>query len=113
MTRLASWQGIALFPKDCRQPMSGASNKPFDYMACGLALLESDVSQWCDTFVASGYARSCIPDDAHSIATALRWFIDHPAETRAMGERGQQQVLTTWNYERMFLPILGQLKAYQ
>ena len=33
--------------------MTGASNKPFDYMACGLALLVCDLSDWKQMYVES------------------------------------------------------------
>ena len=45
------------------QNMVGASNKPFDYMACGLPLLVTDLPEWTSTFVEPGYARACNPDD--------------------------------------------------
>ena len=59
--------GIALVPKRSDdinlQHMVGASNKPFDYMACGLPLLVSDLPEWTETFVKPGYARACDPED--------------------------------------------------
>ena len=51
--------------------MAGASNKPFDYMAAGLALLVSDQPDWRAMFVEPGYARACDPTDPSSIATSL------------------------------------------
>ena len=57
--------GLALIP--CNNSnlnlsqLTGASNKPFDYMAAGLALLVSDRPDWRDMFAAPGYARSCEP----------------------------------------------------
>src|SRR5262249_33585131 len=54
--------GLALMPCDESDVnmgnMTGASNKPFDYMAAGLALLVSDRTDWCRMFVAPGYARA-------------------------------------------------------
>ena len=43
--------------------MVAASNKPFDYMACGLPLLVTDLPEWVETFVKPGYALACDPDD--------------------------------------------------
>src|SRR5207247_348205 len=89
--------GLALMPlrsDDVNESaMAGASNKPFDYMACGLALLVSDLPDWCDLFLRPGYGLGCNPEDSDSIAQALQWFFDHPAKTRAMGRRGRQQIL--------------------
>jgi glycosyltransferase involved in cell wall biosynthesis len=86
--------------------MTGASNKPFDYLACGLALLVSARPDWEETFVRPGYGLACNPNDADSIAAQLRWFLDHPVETREMGGRGRQRILAEWNYEKQFAPLL-------
>lgn len=101
--------GAALFPRTGGQPMTGASNKPFDYLACGLALLVPDAPAWRDLFVAPGYGRACDPDDPESIASALHWFLDHPELTRALGERGRRRVLDDWNYAVCFRPVLNLL----
>ena len=107
--------GLALFTKPTNQPMVGASNKPFDYLACGLALLVSDLPDWQKMYVEPGYGLACDPDDPDSIAQAIRWFLDHPDEMRAMGERGRQRILDEWNYEKQFMPVLKHLydKLYE
>lgn len=106
--------GLALIPMRSRdvnfQMMVGASVKAFDYLACGLALLVSNLPGWEETYVKPGFGLACDPEDPVSIAGALRWFLEHPAEMRAMGERGRQKVLEEWNYERQFAPVLEHLK---
>jgi glycosyltransferase involved in cell wall biosynthesis len=89
--------------------MTGASNKPFDYMAAGLALLVSDRPDWRDMFVGPGYARACDPTDPASIAAALTWFIDHPAKRRAMGASGRAKITAEWNYDSAFEPVVSAL----
>lgn len=91
--------------------MTGASNKPFDYLASGLALLVSDRPDWRAMFADVDMGLSCDPGDPASIATALRWFLEHPDEMRAMGERGRQRILADWNYETQFQPVLEILTA--
>jgi glycosyltransferase involved in cell wall biosynthesis len=102
--------GIACMPIGTNDPnfktMAGASNKPFDYMACGLALLVSDIPEWSEMFVQPGYGRSCNPADPASIAIALRWFCENRERTREMGELGRQRILSDWNYENQFAPVL-------
>jgi glycosyltransferase involved in cell wall biosynthesis len=94
------------------QAMTGASNKPFEYMACGLALLVSDLPDWSEMFVDfPGFARACDPQDPESIASALRWFIENPVKTRNMGERGRKQVLDEWNYETQFESVSRALES--
>jgi glycosyltransferase involved in cell wall biosynthesis len=93
--------------------MTGASNKPYDYLACGLALLVSNLPDWRKMFVEPGYGLACNPDDANSIAAQLRWFLEHPAETRAMGERGRQRIVDEWNYEGQFESVQTTLNNYE
>jgi glycosyltransferase involved in cell wall biosynthesis len=109
--------GAAFMPAETddvnMRTMWGASNKPFDYLASGLPVLVSDLPEWHELFVAPGYGRSCNPADAASIANALRWFVDHRAESRQMAERGRQRILRDWNYETQFAPVLERIEAAQ
>jgi glycosyltransferase involved in cell wall biosynthesis len=102
--------GLAFMPNSTTninlEAIIGASNKPFDYLACGLALLVSDLPTWREMFVRSGYAKCCNPDDAESIARAIRWFLDNPGQRREMGIAGRQRIETEWNYETQFLSVL-------
>lgn len=101
--------GLALMPMRSgdlnMNHMAGASNKPFDYLSGGLALLVSDLPEWREMFVKPGYGLACNPEDPESIAAALRWFLEHPAEMRAMGEAGRQRIQEEWNYEARFRPV--------
>ena len=102
--------GIACIPIGTKDPnlrsMAGASNKAFDYMACGLALLVSDIPEWSEMYVQPGYGRSCNPADAKSIADALHWFCQNRQRTRQMGELARERILSEWNYENQFAPVL-------
>jgi glycosyltransferase involved in cell wall biosynthesis len=101
--------GLALLPIETadlnERTMVGASNKPFDYLACGLALLVADRPDWREQYVEAGMAMACRVESAESIAAALRWFHEHPDERLVMGERGRQRILDAWNYEHAFEPI--------
>jgi glycosyltransferase involved in cell wall biosynthesis len=89
--------------------MVGASNKAFDYLAAGQALLVSDLPDWRRTFAEPGYGRACDPADPDALTEALRWFADHPAERRAMGRRGRARIEQDWNYDTAFSPVLERL----
>jgi glycosyltransferase involved in cell wall biosynthesis len=82
--------------------MVGASNKVFDYLACGLPLIVSSLPGWIEAYVSSGFGRACQPDDPDSIAEAVTWLLDHPVERARMAERGRQRILSEWHYERDF-----------
>jgi spore maturation protein CgeB len=105
--------GLALMP--CRsnslnmQHLTGASNKPFDYMAAGLALLVSDLPDWTRMFVEPGFARAANPTSANSVFAALEWFVNHSHERQEMAARGQAMIKSAWNYETVFAPILEAL----
>ena len=107
--------GLSLMPLHSHDlnmaAMVGASNKPFEYLACGLALLVTDLPDWRALYVDAGCGLSCDPSDASSIAAVLRWFLDHPGETRLMGETGRARILQDWNYERQFTPVLTALES--
>jgi len=107
--------GLSFMPKDSKDinelHMVGASNKPFDCMACGMPLLVTDMRDWVSTFVAPGYARACDPDDPDSIETQLRWYLEHPDQRREMGEKCRDKIQKDWNYETMFAPVLAHMEA--
>jgi glycosyltransferase involved in cell wall biosynthesis len=105
--------GLALMPLDPDdvnlRHMTGASNKAFDYMASGLALLVSDLQDWRSMYVAPGFARACDPHDPESVAAALQWFVDHEPERLEMARRGRAKIEADWNYDTAFAPILAAL----
>ena len=105
--------GLALVPMvegDVNmRTMAGASNKVFDYLACGLPVLVPDAQDWNAMFVAPGFARAVNPHDANSLVEALSWFAQHREQARAMGAAGQRRVMERWNYESQFAPVCGLL----
>jgi glycosyltransferase involved in cell wall biosynthesis len=107
--------GVSLMPMDSadlnEQTMVGASNKPFDYLACGLPVLVSDLPDWRATYADPGYGLACDPTSEESIAAALGWWLAHPAERAAMGERGRARIAADWNYETRFAPVLARMDA--
>ncbi len=89
--------------------MVGASNKPFDYMAAGLALLVSDLPDWTRIFVEPGFARAADPTSTDSLFAALEWFVNHARERQEMAARGRAMIESIWNYETVFAPLLKAL----
>jgi glycosyltransferase involved in cell wall biosynthesis len=101
--------GLALMPvcsDDINMTaMTGASNKPFEYLACGLALLVSDLPEWHKLFVESGYGRACDPGNASDVASALNAFLQDSAATAKMGRDGCERIAREWNYETQFRDV--------
>jgi glycosyltransferase involved in cell wall biosynthesis len=106
--------GMSLMPSTSRdvnlRAMVGASNKPFDYLASGLPLLVSELPEWRKVFVESGCGLACNPADAKSIASGLGWFAEHPDLAMKMAESGRKRILSDWNYESQFVPVLAALR---
>jgi glycosyltransferase involved in cell wall biosynthesis len=98
--------GLAFMPMSSEdlnlKTMTGASNKPFDYLACGLPLVVSNLEDWQEMYVKPGYGLACYPNDPESIAAILRWYLEHPIKMRKMGDLGRQRILQEWNYEMQF-----------
>jgi glycosyltransferase involved in cell wall biosynthesis len=105
--------GLSLMPLETsdvnERAMVGASNKAFDYMAGGLAVLVSARQDWQDVFVAGGFGLDCDPRSAESIAAALSAWLVQPNQRVEMGERGRRQIATAWNYETVFAPVLAHM----
>jgi glycosyltransferase involved in cell wall biosynthesis len=105
--------GLALMPIAASdwnfRTMAGASNKPFDYLAAGVPVIVSDIPDLREVFVDSGYGVSCDPQQASSIAAAIRRLADDPSHMRRLGEAGRQRILGEWNYETAFAPVFRRI----
>ncbi|MDB6118708.1 MAG: hypothetical protein JWO08_2489 [Verrucomicrobiaceae bacterium] len=91
--------------------MAGASNKPFDYLSQGLALVVPDDAEWKRFYVEIGCAMICEPGNAKALADLLVWMDDHRDEVREMGRKGQQLIRGEWNYEAQFQPVLDAMES--
>lgn len=89
--------------------MTGASNKLFDYLASGLAILAPDRADWHELVLHPGYGLPGAVPDPPGIAAAVETLLADPQAMRAMGERGRQRILAEWNYDRAFSPVLERL----
>jgi hypothetical protein len=103
--------GICLLPllsSDANlEDMAGASNKAFEYLARGLALLLPARAEWVATY--GDYGVACDPNDAGSITRAIAVLSADRSATLARGEAGRQRIIAEWNYEREFEPMIGLL----
>lgn len=107
--------GVALFPLSGgdfnEQSMAGASNKAFEYLGCGTALLVTDLPDWQALFIARGVAIGCDPTNIESIAAALDKASTNRDLITRMGATGRLLVEELWNYETCFRPVLERMAA--
>jgi glycosyltransferase involved in cell wall biosynthesis len=107
--------GLALMPLQSNdinmRHMVGASNKPFDYLACGCPLIVSELADWKQMYVAAGLARACDPSSAESIATAVRYWLASDASYCEAQQAGLARIAVDWNYEAQFAPLLQRIEA--
>jgi len=89
------------------QHMAGASNKAFDYLSQGLALIVPPDPEWERLYVQNGCAKTCPINDPAALAEVFRWLADHRDAVAAMGRRGHQLVQDQWHYEKQFAPVLA------
>ena len=91
------------------QHLAGASNKSFDYLSSGLALIVNDSPEWIEMFETPGYARSTNSHCPDSIANTLRWLYENPSLVSEMGQKGRDRIITDWNYEKQFETVLTEM----
>ena len=109
--------GLSLMPKFEQadnfnmQHMAGASNKPFDYLACGCPLIVSDLPDWRSLFVDAGVAIACDPSSLESIVCAIRGYLDNPARYEHAQSIAHRLMADTWNYEAQFAPVLRHISV--
>lgn len=106
---------FAALPQDARdvnlRHMAGASNKTFDAIGQGQALIVGPGPDWHRMFVEPGFAVACDPVDAASIAEAFRRLGADRKAVRAMGEAARRRVLADWAYEEQFRPVMQRMTA--
>ncbi len=90
--------------------MAGASNKSFDAMGQGLALIVGPGADWHTMFVDPGYAVACDPADAASIADAFRQLGADRERVRAMGESARQRIAADWAYDEQLRPVTQRME---
>lgn len=87
------------------------SNKLFQYMSLGIPAIVSDYPMWKEAVERIGCGLSVNARDPLSIADAVRYLAEHPAEKARMGQNGQKAILEEYNWEREAKKLLGLYKG--
>ena len=88
--------------------------KVFEYWACGLAVIASDLPPIRPFFKNVHGGILFPPGDAAELAQAMEWLLSHPTTAARMGEKGRAAVVERFNHrrevrklERFFARIAG------
>ena len=74
------------------------NTKIFEEMMAGLPVVCTDFTLWRE-FVERWHCGICVePEDPDSIAAAIQYLLDHPAEAREMGENGRKAIEAEFNW---------------
>ncbi len=81
--------------------------KMFEFMAAGLPVIASREGESA-AFVEEAKCGLLVdPMDIKAIADAIEWLFTHPDEAEAMGKRGQELVMQTYNWEHESQTLLA------
>ncbi|MDH3026958.1 glycosyltransferase family 4 protein [Gordonia alkanivorans] len=64
-------------------------NKILEYMAMGRPIVQFDVME--GRYSAGSSARYAAPNDVESLASEIRWVLEHPMEAKEMGSEGKRR----------------------
>jgi glycosyltransferase involved in cell wall biosynthesis len=81
--------------------------KMFEYMAAGLPVIASDFPLWREIVDGAQCGLLVDPMNPDAIADAMRWIVENPDESAAMGRRGQQAVADLYNWENEAAKLIG------
>ena len=72
--------------------------KLFEYMIAGLPIVSSNLPRLSAIVQEVQCGILVEPGQPEALAEAIQWLLEHPAEAQAMGDRGRQAVLQTYNW---------------
>ncbi|MGI8502020.1 MAG: glycosyltransferase [Hassallia sp.] len=104
--------GVCLYKKiDINhQTMGTASNKIYEYAACGLPVIVSDQPNYREYLANETWVRFADPDDPHSIASAVQDILSDFGKYEEMCLAARQAFQEKYNYESAFSPLLAKIQ---
>jgi glycosyltransferase involved in cell wall biosynthesis len=79
--------------------VDGYSTKMFEYMACGLPVVCSNIPLWVRLVGEAGCGILVDPRDPRAIAGAIRELADDPDRARRLGDNGRAAIEQRFNWE--------------
>lgn len=87
-----------------------ACQKIYEYAACGLPTIVSDLPNYRDYLSGESWVRFANPDNPHSIASAVRDILKDFENYQAMCLAARRAFEEKFNYESAFYPLLSKIK---
>ncbi len=72
--------------------------KMFEYMAAGIPVIYSNFNLWKDILDGSNCGIAVNPLKSDEISNAIKYIIDHPIESKLMGENGKKLAFLKYNW---------------
>jgi len=96
--------------------LESAPIKLFEYMSAGIPVIASDFPAFQEIVGKTKCGLLVNPLDPKSIAGAIEYILEHPAEAEQMGQRGREAVQAKYNWaseERKLLELCCELTSAQ
>jgi glycosyltransferase involved in cell wall biosynthesis len=87
--------------------MKNIPSKMFEYWACGLPVLASDLPPARQFLTPGKNGFLFSPTSAADLAERIAYLIRHPASARALGAAGRRMIETRWNNERQIDELIA------
>lgn len=99
---------IGLTPYTGRAPQT-LPNKPFEYMAAGLPILSSLEGELKTIIEQQGIGLQYKASDPIDLKDKIMWFLSHPDETKAMGQRAKALFEEKYNADVVYPGLVDHL----
>jgi glycosyltransferase involved in cell wall biosynthesis len=91
--------------------LAGASNKIFEYMACGLPVLAPDTPGFAELVAEPGHGLICRDASPRPLALQITQFLDGGADIEAMRRRNVEAFRSHFNYAHQLGPVIRLLES--
>jgi glycosyltransferase involved in cell wall biosynthesis len=89
--------------------MAGASNKRYEFMACGIPQISNHGPGMQQVIEGNGVGICVDPESPEEIGRQIAYLLSNESLRRKMGERGRRLHLEEYNYEMQFAGVLEAL----
>lgn len=103
---LGTVRGGLVIYKPLPNHVEAQPNKMFEYMAAGIPVIASDFPLWRGIIENTDCGVVVSPLSVESIASAMKWIINHPKESYRMGDFGKAAVDAKFNWEEESIKLV-------